>query len=72
MKSNFLKRALTGILFVCILVGCMLYSPLSFGLLFTLIDRFPAHCTSRTTTFSSSTDIKITTSVQANRSGVSR
>ncbi len=43
MKSNFLKRALTGILFVCILVGCMLYSPLSFGLLFTLIAALSVH-----------------------------
>lgn len=43
MKSNFLKRALTGILFVCILMGCMLYSPLSFGLLFTLIAALSVH-----------------------------
>lgn len=43
MKSNFLKRALTGILFVCILLGCMLYSPLSFGLLFTLIAALSVH-----------------------------
>ena len=37
MKSNFIQRAVTGALFVIVLVGCILYSPLTFGLLFTLI-----------------------------------
>lgn len=38
MKSNFLQRACTGILFVAILVGCILYGPLTFGILFVLIS----------------------------------
>ncbi|MBC8592034.1 phosphatidate cytidylyltransferase [Oscillospiraceae bacterium N12] len=38
MKSNFLKRTITGVLFVAILVGCILYNPLSFGALFVLIS----------------------------------
>lgn len=43
MKSNFLKRAVTGVLFVVVLVGCILYSPLSFGILFTLIGALSVH-----------------------------
>ncbi len=35
--KNFIQRAITGILFVAILVGGILYSPLTFGLLFVLI-----------------------------------
>ena len=35
--KNFITRAITGILFVVVLVGAILYSPLSFSLLFTLI-----------------------------------
>ncbi len=35
--NNFIKRAITGILFVAILVGGILYSPLTFGILFALI-----------------------------------
>lgn len=38
MSSNFIKRTITGVLFVVILVGSILYSPLSFGLLFTIIS----------------------------------
>lgn len=38
MKSNFIQRAITGLLFVVILVGCILYTPLSFGTLFVLIS----------------------------------
>lgn len=38
MKSNFIQRAITGVLFVTVLVGCILYSPLAFGILFTLIS----------------------------------
>lgn len=37
MKSNLIQRAITGILFVAVLVGCILYGPLLFGLLFLLI-----------------------------------
>lgn len=43
MKSNFIQRAITGVLFVIILVGCTLYSPLSFGILFTLISALSVH-----------------------------
>lgn len=43
MKSNFIQRAVTGVLFVIILVGCTLYSPLSFGILFTLISALSVH-----------------------------
>lgn len=37
MKNNFILRAITGVLFVAVLAGCILFSPLSFGILFTLI-----------------------------------
>ena len=37
-KNNFIQRAVTGVLFVIVLVGCILYSPLSFGILFTIIS----------------------------------
>lgn len=43
VKSNFLKRAVTGVLFVIVLVGCILYSPLSFGVLFTIIGALSVH-----------------------------
>lgn len=36
--KNFIQRAITGALFVAILVGCILYDPLSFGALFVLIS----------------------------------
>ena len=38
MISNFIKRAITGILFVAILVGCILYNSFSFGILFMAIS----------------------------------
>ena len=38
MKSNFIQRAITGILFVAILIGCILYNSLSFVILFTIIS----------------------------------
>ena len=43
MKNNFIQRAITGALFVVILVGCILYSPLSFGILFTIISALSVH-----------------------------
>lgn len=43
MKSNFIQRAVTGVLFVAVLVGCILYSPLSFGILFTIIGALSVH-----------------------------
>ncbi len=38
MKSNFIQRALTGSLFVAVLVGCILYSSFTFGILFIIIS----------------------------------
>ncbi|GAE22650.1 phosphatidate cytidylyltransferase [Bacteroides pyogenes] len=38
MNNNFIKRATTGILFVTILVGSILYAPISFGILFVAIS----------------------------------
>lgn len=38
MKNNFIQRSLTGIIFVTVLVGCILFNPLSFGVLFVLIS----------------------------------
>ena len=43
MKNNFIPRAVTGVLFVIVLVGCILYSPLSFGILFTIISVLSVH-----------------------------
>lgn len=36
--KNFIQRAITGIIFVTVLVGCMIGGPLSFGFLFCLIS----------------------------------
>ena len=38
MKSNFLQRAITGIVFVGVLVGCILYDPWTFSALFVVIS----------------------------------
>ena len=43
MKNNFIQRAITGALFVVILLGCILNSPLSFGILFTIISALSVH-----------------------------
>ncbi|WP_289119723.1 phosphatidate cytidylyltransferase [uncultured Bacteroides sp.] len=43
MKNNFIQRAVTGVLFVIVLAGCILYSPLSFGILFTIISALSVH-----------------------------
>lgn len=37
MKSNFIIRALTGTIFVAVTVGCILFGPISFSILFALI-----------------------------------
>ncbi len=37
MKSNFIKRTITGIIFVSVLVGFTLWNPISFGVLFVII-----------------------------------
>lgn len=42
-ENNFIQRAVTGVLFVIVLVGCILYSPLSFGILFTIISALSVH-----------------------------
>lgn len=47
MKSNFVQRTITGVLFVVVLVGCILCSPISFGILFTLISALSVHEFSR-------------------------
>lgn len=36
--KNFIQRAITGLIFVAILIGCIIGSPLSFGLLFCIIS----------------------------------
>ena len=38
MKSNFLQRAITGVIFVAVLVGCILGGPISFTILFALLS----------------------------------
>ena len=43
VKNNFIQRAITGALFVIVLVGCIIYSPLSFGILFTIISALAVH-----------------------------
>jgi len=43
VKNNFIQRAVTGVLFVTVLVGCILYSPFSFGILFTIISALSVH-----------------------------
>lgn len=37
MKSNFIQRTITGVIFVALIVGCILYNPLSFAVLFACI-----------------------------------
>jgi len=36
--KNFIQRAITGLIFVAVLIGCMVASPLSFGVLFCIIS----------------------------------
>lgn len=36
--KNFIQRAITGLIFVAVLAGCIIGSPLSFGILFCLIS----------------------------------
>ena len=36
--KNFIQRAITGLIFVAVLIGCMIGGPLSFGLLFCIIS----------------------------------
>ena len=37
MKNNFIQRAVTGAIFVAVLVGCILAGPITFSILFALI-----------------------------------
>lgn len=43
MKSNFIQRAITGVIFIGVLVGCILGGPISFSLLFALITALTIH-----------------------------
>ena len=43
MKNNFIQRAITGIIFVGVLIGCILGGPISFTLLFALIPALTIH-----------------------------
>lgn len=43
MKSNFVQRTITGILFVVVLVGGIILTPISFGILFALISALSVH-----------------------------
>lgn len=38
VKSNFLQRAITGIIFVAVLIGCIVGGAVSFGILFAIIS----------------------------------
>ena len=43
MKNNFIQRAITGIIFVGVLIGCILGGSISFSLLFALITALTIH-----------------------------
>lgn len=43
MKNNFIQRAITGIIFAGVLIGCILGGPISFTLLFALITALTIH-----------------------------
>ncbi|NDV59179.1 phosphatidate cytidylyltransferase [Bacteroides sp. 519] len=43
MKSNFITRAITGLLFVVVLVGCMVYDRISFSVLFAIISALSVY-----------------------------
>lgn len=43
MKNNFIQRAITGLLFVVVLVGCIVYSHISFGVIFALISALSVY-----------------------------
>ncbi|WP_304313201.1 phosphatidate cytidylyltransferase [Phocaeicola plebeius] len=43
MKNNFIQRAIMGIIFVGVLIGCILGGPISFTLLFALITALTIH-----------------------------
>ena len=41
--KNFIQRAITGIIFVSVLVGCIIQGPLSFGILFCIISAMTTY-----------------------------
>lgn len=43
MKNNFLQRTITGVLFVAVLVGSILYDPWTFSALFVIISALTIH-----------------------------
>lgn len=43
MKSNFIQRAITGVIFVAVLIGCIWGGAISFGILFALISALSIH-----------------------------
>ena len=43
MKSNFIQRLITGVIFVVILVGCILAGPITFSILFAIISALTIH-----------------------------
>ena len=43
MKNNFIQRAITGAIFVAVLVGCILSGPITFSILFALITALTIH-----------------------------
>ena len=43
MKNNFIQRAITGAIFVAVLVGCILAGPITFSILFALITALTIH-----------------------------
>lgn len=42
-RTDLIRRTVTGLLFVAILAGCILYSPLSFGLLFVIVSALSVY-----------------------------
>ncbi len=43
MKSNFIQRSITGLLFVLLLVGSIVYSPITFVALFSVISAYTTY-----------------------------
>ncbi len=43
IKNNFIQRTVTGVLFVALLACCIIYSPLTFAILFALIAALAIH-----------------------------
>ena len=43
MKNNFLLRTITGVLFVAVIVGAILFDPISFGILFIIASALTIH-----------------------------